>query len=135
MKNELILFVVVGVVFGYFLLGFIRSSEGKGDDTVVINTNFGGDTSLQKKDIIGRNVIDLSTTSESLQSEAWLNSALHNEFMDIFPNFTAMREFATQRVEGEPFQQQLLDKISEVEDDFFSGRITEDVAKKNLDIF
>lgn len=135
MKNELMLFVVVGVFFGYFLLGFVKNSEGTGEDTVVINTDFGGDTSLEKKDIIGRSVIDLSLTPESTQSEAWLRSALHNEFLDLFPNFTAMRDFAAERVEGEPFQQQLLNKISQVEDDFFSGRITEDVAKKNLDTF
>ena len=133
MKNELLLFIVVGVFFGYFMLGFVKNTEGTGNDTVTINLNSGGDSSLLGENSIGQTTIDLSTVPESGQSIAWKESSLHSDFMDLFPDFSAMKDFANDRVLGDPFQQKLISKITTVEDDFFSGKIEREAAIKALD--
>ncbi len=133
MKNELLILVVVGVVFGYFMLGFVKDSEGTGDDTITINLGSDGDSSLLGKNSIGETTIDLSTVARSEQANEWRKSSLHSEFMDLFPDFSAMKDFVNDRVLGDSFQKRFLAKISSVEDDFFSGKITKEVAIKELD--
>jgi len=133
MKNELLIFVAVGLFFGYFMLGFVKNTEGTGDDTVTININSDTDSSLIGKNIIGQTTINLGTTIEAKQGKVWRNSSLHSEFMDLFPDFSAMRDFANDRVLGDDFQQKLIAKIDSVEDDFFSGKIKRDAAIQALD--
>jgi hypothetical protein len=133
MKNELLVFVAVGIFFGYFMLGFVKNTEGTGDDTVTININSNTDSSLIGKNIIGQTTINLGTTTEAKQGEVWKNSSFHSEFMELFPDFSAMRDFVKDRVLGDDFQKKLIDKIDSVEDDFYSGKIGRDVAIKNLD--
>jgi len=133
MKNELLILVAVGIFFGYFMLGFVKNTEGIGDDTITINLNSGGDSSLLGENSIGQTTIDLSTVAESGQSKAWKESSLHGEFMDLFPDFSAMKDFVNDRVLGDPFQKKLMDKVTSVEDDFFSGKIEREAAIKALD--
>ena len=123
MKSELLLYVIIASLFGYFLLGYVKNSEGEGDKSV-----FGHKSSIQKdlnhKDSIGQIMLDFTATPQEEQADIWKRSLLHQEFMDLFPNFAAMRDFVQDRIMGESFQQQLLERINAVEDDFFSGRIT-----------
>jgi len=133
MKNELLILVAVGIFFGYFMLGFVKNTEGTGDDTVTINLNSGGDSSLLGENSIGQTTIDLSTVPESGQSKAWKESSLHSDFIDLFPDFSAMKDFTNDRVLGDPFQKKLMDKVTAVEDDFFSGKIEREAAIKALD--
>ncbi|SFV58445.1 hypothetical protein MNB_SV-6-1738 [hydrothermal vent metagenome] len=135
MRNELLILVVVSVFFGYFMLGFVKNTEGKGDDTITINLNSGGDSSLLGENLIGQTTIDLSTLSESEQPKAWRESSLHSEFIDLFPDFSAMRDFVNDRVLGDPFHKKLMDRVTSVEDDFFSGKIEREEAIRALDEF
>jgi len=133
MKNELLIFVAVGIFFGYFMLGFVKNTEGTGDDTVTIDINFDTDSSLIGKNIIGETTINLGTTAESKQGEVWRNSSLHSEFIDLFSDFSAMRDFVNDRVLGDDFQKRLITKIDSVENDLYSGKIKQEAAIQALD--
>ena len=135
MRSELLLYIIIASLFGYFLLGYVKKSEGEGDKSV-----FGHESSIQKdvkshhKDSIGQTMLDFTATPQEEQADIWKRSPLHQEFMDLFPDFAAMRDFVQDRIIGESFQQRLLERINAVEDDFFSGRITEREAKEKLDV-
>ena len=136
MKSELFLYIIIASLFGYFLLGYVKKSEGEGDKSV-----FGHKASIQEdakshhKDSIGQNILNLSTISQEDRASIWKRSTLRQEYIDLFPNFTAMRDFIQDRILGDSFQQQLLKQIDMVEDDFFSGKITQREAKEKLDSF
>ncbi len=136
MRSELLLYVIIASIFGYFLLGYVKKSEGEGDKSV-----FGHKASIQEdakshhNDSIGQAILDLSTISQEEQSGIWKRSPLHQEFMDLIPNFTAMRDYVQDRIIGEHFQKQLLGQIDAVEDEFFSGKATLREAKEKLDSF
>ncbi|MEA3456050.1 MAG: hypothetical protein U9R26_06055 [Campylobacterota bacterium] len=136
MRAEILLYIVVAAFFGYFLLGYIKQAEGEGDKSVFGHkASIQADNRLHHKDSIGQTILDFSTASEEEQTDIWKRSPLHQEFMDLVPNFTAMRDFVQGRIIGEDFKQELLKQINEVEDDFFSGKITEREAKEKLDSF
>ena len=136
MRSELLLYFIVASLFGYFLLGYIKQAEGEGDRSV-----FGYKASIQEdakshhKDSIGQVILDFTATSQEEQAGIWKRSLLHEEFMDLFPNFSAMRDFVQDRTIGEYFQKQLLGQINAIEYDFFSGTITEREAKEKFNSF
>lgn len=134
MRSELLLLVVVASLFGYFLLGYVKKSEGEGDVSVFgQKASLKEDATFHHKDSIGQLILDVSGTSDDKRMGIWKRSPLHDQFMTLFPNFTAMRDFVQDRIVGEALQQLLLKQIGTVEDDFFSGKITQREAKEKLD--
>jgi hypothetical protein len=135
MKNELLLFVVVGAFFGYFLLGYVKNSEGQKDDTIFVDAGSKYNTSLEKKSGTYKHNIDLSTTEEWRQADKWQQSYLHEEFMRLFPDFEAMREFANNNIIGDSFKAKLIANIDRVENPFYANEIDKNEALKGLDEF
>ncbi|MEA3491742.1 MAG: hypothetical protein U9R27_07555 [Campylobacterota bacterium] len=145
MKNELLILAIVGLLFGYFFLGYVYESEGIEDKTILGHTivpvkgtrseavPIRSDALLQTENRQGESSLDLSTTYEAGQLRIWLRSSLHREYLDLFSNFSAMRDLLNDRLLGEPIKQKLLKKLDSVEDDFYSGTITPIEAKKELD--
>lgn len=136
MRSELLLYLVIAAFFGYFLLGYVQKSEGEGDASVFGHSAMiKSDAKSHIVDINGESILDFSTTPEEEQIGIWKRSSLREEFMDLIPNFVAMQDFAHDRIIGEDFQQKLLGQIKTVEDEFFSGKITQREIKEKLDIF
>jgi len=136
MRSELLLYVIIASFFGYFLLGYVKKSEGEGGQSVYgYKASMQADARSHHKDSIGQIMLDFTATPQEEQAGIWKRSPLHQEFIDLIPNFTAMRDFVQDRIIGKSFQKRLLKQINTVEDDFFSGRITEREAKEKLDLF
>ncbi len=134
MKNELLILATVGILFGYFFLEFVYESEGT-EDKIVLGHTFAptkSDARLQGKNNSGESTLDLSTVYEAGQMRVWLRSPLHREYIDLFSNFSAMRDLLNGRLTGKPIKQKLLKKLDTVEDAFFSGTMTAIEAKKQL---
>jgi len=135
MRSELLLYIIIASLFGYFLLGYVKKSEGEGDKSVFGHkASIRADAKLHHKDSIGQIILDFTATPQEEQADIWKRSPLHQEFMDLFPDFAAKRDFVQDRIIGENFQQQLLERINAVEYDFFSGNITQREAKEKLDL-
>jgi len=136
MRSELLFYIIIASIFGYFLLGYVKKSEGEGDKSVYGHkASIQADAKSHHKDSIGQNILDFSVTPQEEQAGIWKRSPLHQEFMDLVPNFTAMRDFVQDRITDEHFQKQLSGRIDAVEDEFFSGKITLREAKEKLDSF
>lgn len=55
------------------------------------------------------------------QLGAWNNSLLKDEFLDLFPDFTEMKNFINDRVRGKILKDKLTKTVTTIEDKFFSG--------------
>ena len=135
MRSELLLYVIIASIFGYFLLGYVKNSEGGGDKSVYGHkASIQADAKSHHRDDIGQIILDFTATPHNEQADIWKRSPLHQQFMDLFPDFAAKRDFVQDRIIGESFQQRLLKRINAVEYDFFSGMITQREAKEKLDL-
>lgn len=134
MDRTFILFVVVGIGFIYFITSFI--GEIQKEDDKFSNTEYALKHKHDKYyslDSIGRDILILSDTDEKTQIEVWQNSKLKKEFLNLFPDFDAMKRFVNERTRGDAFQQKILKIIEETESQFFAGTLNAEQAKQKLD--
>jgi len=134
MRAEVLLYIIVAAIFSYFLLGYVQQSEGEGDASVFGHTaSIKADAKLHSTDINGQSILNISNTFGGDQVDIWKRSPLHQEFMDLIPNFMAMQDFVHDRIIDKAFQEKLIKQINTVESDFFSGKITQREIKEKLD--
>ncbi len=134
MRSELLLLVAVAALFAYFFLSYVKKSGGEGDVSVYgYKASIQSDAKLHQKDDLGQTLLDLSSTPSEEYTEIWKRSPLHQEFIDLVPNFEEMRHFAKDRILGEEFQQKIIQRIDTVEDEYFSGNITQMEIEEKLD--
>lgn len=81
---------------------------------------------------IGQDILDLNGVDIGTQISVWNESKLKKEFLDVFPNFTSMKDFAKERIKGESLTAKLLEHINNIEKKFFDGTINHVVAKEEL---
>ncbi len=127
------IFVVVGAFFAYFLLGYVKNSEGQKDDTVFVDagSKYGNDP--KKRHGTYTHSVDFTGVEEWRQADKWQQSLLHEEFMRLFPDFQSMREFAKSNIIGDSFKEKLVSKIDQVESDFYENKIDKNEALGELD--
>jgi len=135
MDKTFLAFVIIGVAFLYFVTNFVGGIQ-KEDETYSNN-----DYALEHKydqynsvDSVGQNILNFIGADMPTQIAAWNTSPLKQEFLALFPDFGDMKHFAKDRIVGKAFQEKLLKKIKDVEDGFFSGKISAEQAKKELDL-
>ncbi|MDQ1326130.1 MAG: hypothetical protein QG564_1255 [Campylobacterota bacterium] len=134
MDRTFILFVVVGVGFIYFITTFVgeiqKEDDKFGNTEYILKHKYDKYYSL---DSIGRDILMLSDVDEKTQTEVWQNSKLKKEFLNLFPDFDAMKRFTNERIRGDVFQKKLLKIIEETEGQFFAGTLNAEQAKQKLD--
>ncbi|SFV58438.1 hypothetical protein MNB_SV-6-1737 [hydrothermal vent metagenome] len=86
-----------------------------------------------RQDAIGQTVLVFGGESYQEKFEIWKRSPLHGEFMELFPNFMAMKNFVKDRILDSVFQEELSKKIDAIETEYFSGKISDMQAKEKLD--
>lgn len=134
MRSEFILLIAVAALFGYFFFGYLQKSEGDADPTVFgQKASIKEDAKFHRKDSIGQPVLDLTLASQENHIGIWHRSPLRQEFLSLFPNFSAMKNFAKDRIVGEDFQSGLLAEITAAEDDYFTGKTSQREAKERLE--
>ena len=136
MSQGLIIFIAIGAILSYILVGFINDIQDA-DDKLITQENLRAkeDMSYYRKDVIGQTILAFRDISFEKKLGIWKRSPLHQEFMDFFPNFLEMKAFINDRIIDADFQQKLTKKVNETEDAFFSGEITQEQAREKLDTF
>jgi len=86
----------------------------------------------QKTDSVGQSILDVTGANAKTQLGAWNHSLLKDEFLDLFPDFTEMKNFINDRVRGKILKDKLTKTVTTIEDKFFSGGITAEDAKREL---
>jgi len=127
------IFIAIGIGFLYFVTTFVGDIQK--EDDVYRNDGYDQEhiyDKYQSSDSIGQDVLDVTGAPVATQIAAWNSSMLKDEFLMLFPNFSAMTEFAEGRVRGDALKNKLLQTISTVEDSFFSGTMNAEQAKQKL---
>ncbi len=134
MSQGLIIFIAIGAILSYFLVGFITDLQSEDDRLMtqekMINKE---DRAQHQKDIIGQTILVFKDIPYQKKLGIWQRSPLRQEFMALFPNFSEMKVFVNDRIVDKDFQDKLSRKIDEIEDAFVSGDITLEQAKESFD--
>jgi len=136
MSQGLIIFIAIGAILSYILVGFINDIQDADDKLITQEKLIAKeDMGYHQKDVVGQTILVFKDISSEKKIGIWKRSPLHQEFMDLFPNFTEMKAFIKDRIIDTDFQQRLTKKVDETEDAFFSGEVTQEQAKEKLDTF
>jgi hypothetical protein len=133
MDKGVMFYITIGIIGIYFLTNFIGDIQEK-DERIQNNdyTEKHRFDDYDGKDSIGQEILDLTDVSPSVQIEAWNQSLVKEEYLSLFPNFSEMKRFISDRIRGEAIQAKLLHALNSVEDKFFSGEISMEKAKRIL---
>ncbi len=134
MDKSLFFFIVIGVGFLYFITNFVGDIQE--------DEKFQSEEYKQKHqyeqyksvDSIGREILDLTDAPVNIQVQAWNNSNLKTEFLELFPDFSEMKIFVKERLRGEVLQVKLIASIDSVESQYFSGKMNAEQAKRELSL-
>ncbi len=135
MDKSFLIFILVGFGFLYVVTNFVGDIQEEDDQYQNLE--------YQQKhkydqyhsvDSIGEEILDLTGTNTATQVAAWKESRLKQEFLSLFPDFDGMKLFVQERIRGNTLQSKLIRKIDNVENKYFSGTITAEQAKRELDL-
>ena len=133
MDKSLMIFIAIGVGFLYFITNFIGDIQA--EDERYQNSSYNEERKYDKYktvDSVGQDILDVTGANMQTQLGAWNHSLLKDEFLDLFPDFTEMKNFINDRIRGKILKGKLHKKVTEIEDKFFSGGITAEDAKREL---
>ena len=133
MDKSLIFFIAIGLGFLYFVTNFVGDIQA--EDDAYANNDYKQEhkyDAYKKVDSVGQDILDVTGADASTQLGAWNSSLLKDEFLDLFPDFTEMKNFINDRIRGKILRDKLNKKVTEIEDKFFSGGITAEDAKREL---
>jgi len=133
MDKSLMFFIAFGLGALYLVINFVGNIQSE-DDTYA-NNEYKQEhkyDAYKAVDSIGQDILDVTGANAQIQLKAWNRSLLKDEFLDLFPDFSEMKIFINDRLRGKILQDKLTKKVNEIEDEFFSGGITAEDAKREL---
>ena len=133
MDKSLMFFIAIGLGFLYFVTTFVGDIQA--EDDAYKNNDYNQEhiyDKYQVVDSIGQDILDLTGANVNTQLGAWNSSMLKDEFLELFPRFDEMKNFAKDRIRGKILQDKLITTISTIEDKFFSGTMDAEQAKREL---
>jgi len=134
MDKSLFIFILIGVGFLYFITNFVGDIQ---QDEKFQNEEYKQKHQYDQYktvDSIGREILDLTSASVNTQVQAWNDSALKKDFLELFPDFSEMKIFVNERVRGDALKAKLIDSVDEVESQYFSGAMDAEQAKRELSV-
>ena len=133
MDKSLMIFIAVGIGFLYFITNFVGEIQ---EDDNLQNNEYKEKhkyDAYQNVDSIGQEILDVTGAATSVQVAAWNASILKNDFLMLFPDFSEMKVFVDERVRGKAVQEKLINSVNDAEDQYFSGTMNAEQAKRSLD--
>jgi hypothetical protein len=133
MKGLTLFIIAAGI--GFYLLTNIIG-KFKEEDNRLMN-----DQEIQKQedmkgyrtDVVGDTVLVYRDTSIQNRIGVWKRSPLHEEYLNLFPNFSEMELFVDDRVQDDELKAKILKQLKKISGDFFSGTVGAIQAKEDLD--
>jgi len=136
MDKSFLLYVLVGLGFIYVVTQYVGDIQA--EDERYRNSDYEQKhkyDSYKSVDSVGRQVLNVVGLSTQIQIGAWNEGALKEEFLALYPDFSLMKDFVNNRVQGEPLKTNLLKLIDDTESKFFSGQMSPEQAKNVLKNF
>jgi len=137
MSKGLIIFVAIGTLLAYILVGFVGDLEDE-DDNLLTEEKLirKQDRAYYETDVVGQTILIFKEGMPMAKKiGVWKRSPLHQEFLELSPNFEEMRHFAKDRIIDKAFRKRLIQVANDTEDAYFSGKITQGEIKNELDTF
>ncbi len=125
-------FIAIGVGFLYFITNFVGDIQQEDN---LQNNEYKEKhqyDAYKSQDSIGREILDVTDASGSVQVGAWNSSPLKEEFLTLFPDFSEMKIFIKERVRGAGLQEKLIHAVDDVEHKYFSGSLDAEGVKRTL---
>ena len=134
MDKSLVIFILIGMGFLYFITSFVGDIQEEDDkyQNIEYQQKHMYDE-YQSVDSIGQEILDLTGTDAATQMAAWKKSRLKEEFLTLFPDFSEMKKFVKERTRGDALHVELFKAIDNVESKYFSGTMNAEQAKRALD--
>ena len=132
MDKSLFIFILIGVGFLYFITNFvgdIQEDEKFQNEEYKLKHQY---DQYKTVDSIGREILDLTDASVNTQVQAWNNSALKTDFLELFPDFSEMKIFVNERVRGDALKAKIISQVDNVEAKYFGGNMDAEQAKREL---
>ncbi len=132
--KSMMVYIAVGIGFFYLITTYVGDIQK--EDERLSNSGYEMEHKYDQyytQDSIGQDIIDVTFADPQTQIGAWNHSPLKREFLELFPDFDTMKTFIKNRVRGEYLVQTLTKKVNEIEDQFFSGKIDAEQAKRLLE--
>jgi hypothetical protein len=134
MDKSFLIYLAFGAGFFYFITTFIGDLEKEDDKQYQYNKKQTKKYAKYKTvDSVGQEVLDVTGSTLAVQIDVWHHSDLKNELISIFPNFSEMKFFISDRIVGEELENKLLQVVADVEDGVISGTMSIKQAKMKLD--
>ena len=134
--------VIVGGVIMFFIISGLISSINKLHDDVDVSPKYSNSKQisdykkLESVNIYGEIILIFTEVKESQKSKIWNESFLNQEMLELFPNFTDMKQIVENRlVDDGLFKKELLKKLNTIEDRYIGGLETSQSAKAALSSF
>jgi len=136
MDKSFLLFISVGLGFIYLISQYVGDIQE--EDKYFQNNDYIQKhqyDAYQSVDSIGRTILNVMDVDEQTQIAVWNESSLKREFLELYPDFSLMKDFVKNRVNGEPLKSKLLKLVDDTETKFFSGSLSTEEAKYKLKSF
>jgi len=133
MDKSYLVFIAIGIGAIYFVTNFIGDIQK--EDDIFRNDDYRVEHQYDEYstvDSIGQEILDVTGADRETQLAAWNKSLLKEDFLMLFPSFDEMKVFIKERVRGEALTSKLLDTVNKAEDEFFSGTLSAEGAKRRL---
>jgi hypothetical protein len=131
----ILIVLAVGLGLAYLIVGFVGKLQNE-DDRLISENQIQAkqDMAYYKKDVVGNDILVFKNEMPDADKIAvWKRSSLHRVLIELFPNFSGMKEFINDRILDDDFKQKFLKYINTVEDGYFSGSLNADQAKEKID--
>ena len=106
MDKSLFIYILVGFSFFYMMTSFVENLQV--EDDRYRNKNYNNEhqyDKYQSTDSVGQSVLKIEGIKLPVQIKAWNASPIKAEWLVLFPNFSAMKSFVSDRVQGQAWRQ------------------------------
>jgi len=134
MDKSLLIYILVGFAFFYVVTTFVGDIQA--EDDRYRNKSYNNEHQYDKyqgTDTVGQKVLKVEHIALSIQIKAWNAGAIKAEWLALFPDFSAMKSFVSDRVQGKALDAKLKVLVDDAEDKYFSGVLNTEQAKQLLD--
>ena len=134
MDKSLFIYILVGFAFFYAVTTFVGDIQA--EDDRYRNKNYNNEHQYDKyqgTDSVGQSVLRVEGIELSAQIKAWNASTIKAEWLTLFPDFSGMKSFVSDRVEGKALEAKLKVLVDDAEDKYFSGVLNTEQVKQLLD--
>ena len=135
MDKSLFIYILVGFAFFYGVTTFVGDIQA--EDSRYRNKNYYNVHQYDKYqgiDSVGQSVLKVENIALSTQIKVWNASTIKTEWLTLFPDFTSMKNFVDDRVQGKALVVKLKALVDDAEDKYFSGLLNAEQAKQLLDL-